>query len=164
MSTLTHSVDSFFNGDAAVHVFVSHKSIYSAGSITDWTSFFWVKTEKSSLLFVRFEFSSFLAGFLLFLYLVAIAELLPNEVPTIEKRKVKKDQEKKPSIVVIQGPKPGTPTGLSRMRQLLQKLKHNTPNSTPAAPALSKDAKTSVVAAPSLAAVDATPTDVVAAA
>ncbi|KAK4834853.1 hypothetical protein QYF36_001393 [Acer negundo] len=61
-------------------------------------------------------------------YWKAIAELLPNEEPTIEKRKVKKDQEKKPSIVAIQGPKPGLPTDLSRMRQLLLILKHNAPN------------------------------------
>ena len=44
----------------------------------------------------------------------------------IEKRG-KKDKEKKPSIVVIEGPKPGKPTDLSRMRQILLKLKHNTP-------------------------------------
>lgn len=56
----------------------------------------------------------------------AIAELIPNEVPTIQKRG-KKEQEKKPSIVVIQGPKPGKPTDLSRMRHILLKLKHNTP-------------------------------------
>ncbi|KAK1570839.1 hypothetical protein Q3G72_007837 [Acer saccharum] len=55
---------------------------------------------------------------------LGLNELLPNEVPTIEKRKVKKAQEKKPSIVVIQGPKP-------------------------AALAPSKDAKTSDVATPS---------------
>ncbi|XWS07653.1 hypothetical protein CRYUN_Cryun41cG0007900 [Craigia yunnanensis] len=39
-------------------------------------------------------------------YWNAIAELIPNEVPTIEKRG-KKDKEKKPSIVVVQGRKPG---------------------------------------------------------
>ncbi|KAJ4844553.1 hypothetical protein Tsubulata_035222 [Turnera subulata] len=59
-------------------------------------------------------------------YWKAIADLVPNEVPTIEK-KGKKDQEKKPSIAVIQGPKPGKPTDLSRMRQILLKLKHTTP-------------------------------------
>lgn len=56
----------------------------------------------------------------------AIAELIPNEVPTIEKRG-KKDKDKKPSIVVVQGPKPGKPTDLSRMRHILLKLKHNPP-------------------------------------
>lgn len=59
-------------------------------------------------------------------YWKAIVELIPNEVPTIEKRG-KKEKEKKPSIVVMQGPKPGKPTDLSRMRQILLKLKHNTP-------------------------------------
>ena len=80
----------------------------------------------------------------------AIAELLCNGVPTIEKKKGKKDQEKKPSFVVIQGPKPGKPTDLSRMRQVLLKLKHDAPNHLKPAP--SKDAKTSDVATPSQAA------------
>lgn len=78
-------------------------------------------------------------------YWKAIAELIPNEVPAIEKKKGKKDQEKKPAIVVIQGPKPGKPTELSRMRQILLRLKHNTPPhlkpSPPPAPAAAKDAK-----------------------
>ncbi|PKI34525.1 clathrin light chain 2-like [Punica granatum] len=77
-------------------------------------------------------------------YWKAIAELIPNEVPTIEKRG-KKDKEKKPSIVVIHGPKPGKPTDLSRMRQILLKLKHNTPAhmkpKPPEAPDAKKDAK-----------------------
>lgn len=59
-------------------------------------------------------------------YWKAIAELIPQEIPNIEKRKGKKEQEK-PSITVIQGPKPGKPTDLSRMRQILVKLKHNVP-------------------------------------
>ncbi|CAL5388637.1 unnamed protein product [Camellia sinensis] len=75
----------------------------------------------------------------------AIAELIPNEVPTIEK-KGKKEKEKQPSIVVIQGPKPGKPTDLSRMRHILVKLKHNPPSHMkPTPPLLSetkKDAKT----------------------
>ncbi|CAI9087499.1 OLC1v1021577C1 [Oldenlandia corymbosa var. corymbosa] len=60
-------------------------------------------------------------------YWKAIGELIPNEVPNIEKRRGKKEQEKKPSITVIQGPKPGKPTDLSRMRHILVKLKHNPP-------------------------------------
>lgn len=60
-------------------------------------------------------------------YWKAIAELIPNEVPNIEKKRGKKDPEKNPSIVVIHGPKPGKPTDLSRMRQLLVKLKHTPP-------------------------------------
>lgn len=76
-------------------------------------------------------------------YWKSIAELIPNEVPAIEKKRAKKDQEKKPSIVVIQGPKPGKPTDLSRMRHVLLRLKHNTPShlkhSPPPAPATTKD-------------------------
>ncbi|XP_010534574.1 PREDICTED: clathrin light chain 2-like [Tarenaya hassleriana] len=60
-------------------------------------------------------------------YWKAIAELVPKEVPAIEKRRGKKEQEKKPSIAVIQGPKPGKPTDLARMRQILLKLKHSPP-------------------------------------
>ncbi|QCE03714.1 Clathrin light chain [Vigna unguiculata] len=78
-------------------------------------------------------------------YWKAIGELIPHEVPAIEKRG-KKDKEKKPSIVVIQGPKPGKQTDLSRMRQILLKLKHNLPpNMKPKPPPSSetkKDTKT----------------------
>ncbi|XP_057743132.1 clathrin light chain 2-like [Arachis stenosperma] len=78
-------------------------------------------------------------------YWKAIGELIPREVAAIEKRG-KKDKEKKPSIVVIQGPKPGKPTDLSRMRQILLKLKHNPPPHMNAKPPPSseskKDAKT----------------------
>ncbi|XP_059666420.1 clathrin light chain 2-like [Cornus florida] len=79
-------------------------------------------------------------------YWKAIADIIPKEVPTIEKKRGKKDQEKKPSVVVIHGPKPGKPTDLSRMRQILLKLKHSTPAhlkpTPPPAPAPAKDAKT----------------------
>lgn len=72
----------------------------------------------------------------------AIAELIPHEIPNIEKKRGKKDQDKKPSITVIQGPKPGKPTDLSRMRQILLKLKHKTPpHMIPPPPAPAKDAK-----------------------
>lgn len=102
-------------------------------------------------------------------YWKAIAELIPNEVPAIEKKRGKKDQEKKPSIVVIQGPKPGKPTDLSRMRQILLKLKHSLPPhmkpppplAAPAQPA--KDGKTAPPAASGKAAAAATSPDAVAA-
>ncbi|XVF27666.1 hypothetical protein REPUB_Repub14bG0128300 [Reevesia pubescens] len=75
-------------------------------------------------------------------YWTAIAELIPREIPNIEKKRGKKDQEKKPSITVIQGPKPGKPTDLSRMRHILVKLKHSPPpHMIPPPPAPAKDAK-----------------------
>ncbi|KAL3522245.1 hypothetical protein ACH5RR_015079 [Cinchona calisaya] len=75
-------------------------------------------------------------------YWKAIGELIPHEVPNIEKKRGKKEQEKKPSITVMQGPKPGKPTDLSRMRQILVKLKHNPPpHMMPPPPAPAKDDK-----------------------
>ncbi|KAL2526543.1 Clathrin light chain 2 [Abeliophyllum distichum] len=83
-------------------------------------------------------------------YWKAIAELIPNEVPKIEK-KGKKEKERKPSVVVVQGPKPGKPTDLARMRQILVKLKHNSPPhlkpSLPA-PATSKETIVDTTIAP----------------
>ncbi|CAA0819914.1 Clathrin light chain 1 [Striga hermonthica] len=58
----------------------------------------------------------------------AVAEMIPREVPNIEKRRGKKDDNnKKPSVVVVDGPKPGKPTDMSRMRQMLMKLKTKPP-------------------------------------
>ncbi|KAG2298466.1 hypothetical protein Bca52824_034938 [Brassica carinata] len=75
-------------------------------------------------------------------YWKAIAELIPREVPNIEKKRGKKDPDKKPSVTVIQGPKPGKPTDLGRMRQIFLKLKTNPPPHMMPAPAKDgKDAK-----------------------
>ncbi|KAJ8427732.1 hypothetical protein Cgig2_000987 [Carnegiea gigantea] len=76
-------------------------------------------------------------------YWKAIAELIPREVPNIEKKRGKKDTDnKKPTVVVIQGPKPGKPTDLSRMRQIFLKLKQNPPpHMMPPPPAPAKDGK-----------------------
>ncbi|CAI0415799.1 unnamed protein product [Linum tenue] len=80
----------------------------------------------------------------------SIADLIPNEVPALEKKKTKKDQEQKPSIMVVQGPKPGKPTELSRLRHILLQLKHNTPPHLKLAPPPpAKDPKASDSAAAS---------------
>ncbi|KAL3677676.1 hypothetical protein R1sor_020632 [Riccia sorocarpa] len=82
-------------------------------------------------------------------YWKAVAELIPNELPTIDTKaptkKDKKDKDRKPSIVALKGPKPGKPTDVTRMRQILVKLKHNPPPhmkpKPPPAPEKEKDAK-----------------------
>lgn len=92
-------------------------------------------------------------------YWKAIAELIPQEVPVIEKRGRKKDEDKKkPSIVVVQGPKPGKPTELSRMRQILLKLKHNSPPHMKPKPPSSAEPKKDASTAPAPAAAAATAT------
>ncbi|XP_073281362.1 clathrin light chain 2-like [Primulina huaijiensis] len=60
-------------------------------------------------------------------YWKAIAEIIPREISKIEKRRGKKEDQRKVSVEVIQGPKPGKPTDMSRMRQVLLKLKQTPP-------------------------------------
>ncbi|KAL6286627.1 hypothetical protein ACE6H2_011017 [Prunus campanulata] len=76
-------------------------------------------------------------------YWKAIAELIPREVPNIEKKRGKKDPDKKPSVLIIHGPKPGKPTDLSRMRQIFIKLKQNPPPHMMPPPPPAKDGKDS---------------------
>ncbi|PRQ42961.1 putative clathrin light chain [Rosa chinensis] len=62
-------------------------------------------------------------------YWKAVAEMIPREVAAIDQKRGKRaDKEKKTgSVVLIHGPKPGKPTDLSRMRQILVKLKQSPP-------------------------------------
>ncbi|GJU80219.1 clathrin light chain 1-like protein, partial [Tanacetum coccineum] len=70
----------------------------------------------------------------------AIAEMVSSRGANIEKRG-KKDKDQKPSVTVIQGPKPGKPTDLSRLRQILVKLKQTPPvHMVPPPPPPAKDA------------------------
>lgn len=77
-------------------------------------------------------------------YWKAVAELIPNELPTIDKGGRKDKKDKKPGIVAIKGPKPGKSTDMTRLRQVLVKLKHNPPphmkyKPPPPPPAADKD-------------------------
>ncbi|XVF66849.1 hypothetical protein PTKIN_Ptkin10aG0071400 [Pterospermum kingtungense] len=74
-------------------------------------------------------------------YWKAIADFIPREVPNIEKKRGKKDPDKKPLVVIIQGPKPGKPTDLARMRQIFLKLKQNPPPHMTPPPKDAKDGK-----------------------
>jgi hypothetical protein len=60
-------------------------------------------------------------------YWKAVAELIPNELPTIDKGGKKDKKDKKPGIVAIKGPKPGKSTDMTRLRQIFVKLKHHPP-------------------------------------
>lgn len=65
-------------------------------------------------------------------YWKAVADLVPKELPaSLEPRALQlkeRKKEKKPStFVALPGPKPGKPTDMGRMRQILLKLKHTPP-------------------------------------
>ncbi|KAL8167954.1 hypothetical protein V2J09_009453 [Rumex salicifolius] len=78
-------------------------------------------------------------------YWKAIAELIPYEVATIERKG--KNKDKQPNINLIMGPNPGKPTDLSRMRQVLVKLKHNPPLHMNPKPSLAEPETSSVASA-----------------
>ncbi|XP_002977772.2 clathrin light chain 2 [Selaginella moellendorffii] len=65
-------------------------------------------------------------------YWKAVSELIPAEIPTIETKRNK--DRNKVTVIFNQGPKPGKATDLSRMRQILLKLKHNPPAHMKTAP------------------------------
>ncbi|MCO5611977.1 hypothetical protein L7F22_066237 [Adiantum nelumboides] len=77
-------------------------------------------------------------------YWKAVAELIPHELPSRELKSRGKKDQKKQAAVINHGPKPGKVTDLTRMRQVLVKLKHNPPahmKTPPPAPPASESGK-----------------------
>ncbi|GMH27153.1 hypothetical protein Nepgr_028996 [Nepenthes gracilis] len=72
-------------------------------------------------------------------YWKAISELIPMGVPALEKKGTK-DREKKPSTVIVEGPKPRKPTDLSRSSHILVKLRRHAPLHLKLSPPLAAEA------------------------
>ena len=63
-------------------------------------------------------------------YWKAVADMVPKELPASlepKSHQMKEKKEKKSTFVALPGPKPGKPTDMGRMRQVLLKLKHTPP-------------------------------------